>query len=277
MSGDDRVLAALRDAARAEASDDLADPRWDALAAGKLSDADRQELAAKAEHEPVLSGAMELFAPFDASSQDRFLAAIRAEIGRRPGESAATTTATAGPAAAPAAPADAPTVVPLDATRRRRALAAAVAVLAVAAAVLLWARAGSDADPPLPVYAMLVTGGERDVRSEPPPPLVLSPGSRVTITLRPAESAQGPIDARAFLVQGAVEVPIAAAVEVSSEGAVRMVGRAPDASSLVAGEAELVVAVGRGKLGGASESIGVLSGRDTSLRWIRRRLEWRAQ
>lgn len=261
MSDDDRLLAALRDAAKAEQEDALADARWDALARGELAEDEIAQLTALAREEPALEGAPEMFAPLGAEVEARFLLAIQHELSREPAE----------------AEAKASNVVSLEARRRtRRAWMAGSAALALAAGAALWVATRPDrGGARLPEYTLLVTGGERDVRADEPQAVTLAPGARVTMTLRPAEPEGGPLEARAFLAQGAAEIALEASVEVSPEGAVRMVGRAPSGASLAAGEAEIVVAIGRaGALEKGPATIAGLSGRG-AVRVVRQRVTWR--
>lgn len=273
MTGKDPLLAALRDAARAESQDRLADPRWDALARGELSEEERAALAALADEDPALRGAPELFDPLGAEHEDRFLAAIRGEMAAAPSEKEGAPAEKEAPARA-AAP-----VVSLDERRtsRRRWAAGVSTTLALAAAGALWiaTRPGSGGAP-LPAYALAVTG-ERDTRADVPAPAVLSPGARVTLVLRPAAPAEGPLEARAFLVQRAAEIALDVSVEVSEDGAVRMVGRAPAGAALATGEAEVVAVIGRrGALGAPGATIADLERSKDSVRLLRRRVEWRA-
>jgi hypothetical protein len=272
MSNDDRLARALREAAKAEEQDRIADARWDALARGELSEDERAELVALAEKDPALSGAPALFEPLGAEAEARFLAAIQHELGaeRKADQGAAK-------AAEPVAGARPAEVVSLDARRRlRRGWMVGSAALALAAGVALWVATRSDGGgAALPEYALLVSGGERDVRADEPKAVTLAPGSRVTMTLRPAEPAAIPLEARAFLVQGSTEIALDAAVEVSADGAVRMAGRVPAAAALAAGEAEIVAAIGRrGTVAGRPATIAELSRQD-AVRMVRQRVTWR--
>jgi hypothetical protein len=258
MSNGDHLFGALRDAARAEEKDALADARWDALARGELTAEERAELDGLAGEDPALQGAPEVLAPLGPEAEARFLSAIQGELAKGK--------------AAPAAN----NVVSLAARQKARSRwAAGSAVLALAAGAALWLATRPGGDGPLPEYALLVTGGERSVRADDPRDVVLSPGARVTMTLRPAEPAGGALEAQAFLSQGGAEIALEASVEVSADGAVRMVGRVPAGAALAAGEAEVVAAIGRqGALAGSPATIAELSKRG-GVRVVRKPVTWR--
>lgn len=235
MKDDDRpTLDALREAARLEGADPLADPRWDALAEGTASDDDVRALEALAVADPELADAPSAFAPLSEGERARFADAILATL--------ASDAARAAEAPPPSSRRAA--VIPLPVAHPPRAgrLLYAVAALAVAAGVGLVVLRGGSPGPALPAYAMEVSG-DQGVRGEPGTALALGPGARVLLSLRPEGAIPGDLTARAYVVQGGVALPLDGAAEVSDEGAVRVAARLP--AGLALGAAELVVLVGR--------------------------------
>lgn len=128
-------------------------------------------------------------------------------------------------------PAKEPDVVRLvDAAPRRRrpllARAAVVSAVLLAASLALFVGLRKDS---LPGYSASVRGGTQEWRGEPPPgapeaPLVVRGDGELEIVLRPAEPVKRQLQARAFAVKGEVVRPLP--VEVSAQGAARLVGRA---------------------------------------------------
>ncbi len=147
-------------------------------------------------------------------------------------------------ALAPRVPARAARFAKLDVRRLGRI----AAPLALAAAVLVWIgtqRAPEDEGPTLPEYALSVRG-DVDTRGEEAPAPAASARLRVAsatssfeIGVRPAEAATDRVAAWAFTFAepGADPTPLAADVEVSPQGAVRIRGK----SSALAGAREIRV------------------------------------
>ncbi len=225
---------ALREAARREAEDALADPRWDALAAGTASAEEIAALTALAAAEPSVADAPRVFAPFGNDEKDRFLQAIRHTLAVSP------EVALAPPPSSRRAP-----VVPLPLAKPTRGarFGYAAAALALAAGLgLVVLRSGGPAGPSLPGYS-LVLSSEQEVRGDTTPLTGLRAGGRVVLSLRPEVALVGELTARVFVVLGGVALPVEGRAEVSADGAVRFEGKLP--SALVPGAAELVVLVGR--------------------------------
>ncbi len=179
---------------RLRAADPLADPRWNALSEGALSEEEAAELKAACERGEAPAGAYEAFRPRSAERREKVLAAVL-EPSRR--------------------------VSPW----RRRAWTAC-AGLALAAAVALAVKLRSP--PPLPAYALSFEGGDtlRATPSArpagPPGTLHLRADGRARMVLLPATAVRGKIDVRAFVVVEREVVPWEAGAQVTREGAVEI-------------------------------------------------------
>ena len=66
-----RLLEAIQRVARER--DPLSDPRWDALAAGTLSDEEEAALREEAKRSPAMAQAYEAFRPLDAAKKERMI------------------------------------------------------------------------------------------------------------------------------------------------------------------------------------------------------------
>ncbi|AUX45863.1 uncharacterized protein SOCE26_073590 [Sorangium cellulosum] len=242
-------LAALARTAREE--DVAADPRWDEVAAGKLS-ADQQ--AALRARSTAAQEAFHAFEPLSDAERDEIEARVVAALGAvAPAEQAAPAE-TAAPAqkVAPAeelAPASSPRakVVVVPWWRRPAfALAAAGSLAAVLAALVVLRPARA---PALPAYALALASGEGEERGAAPAPGAaprLGPGSRVELILRPERPVQGPIAVRGALVQGGRARAWTPPVEISPDGAVRIAGtREAVFPGVPDGAWDIVLAVGR--------------------------------
>lgn len=227
-AGKQPIFAAVRQVAQGEAEDVLSDPRWDAYAAGTASEEDIAALRALAEKDPLAREALDALAPFDASQRARFAEAVAALP--KPPE-AVTPTAAAGAK-----------VIALDARRAKPSrLPMVLGALALAAAVSFALIPRQDPETPtFPAYSLVVEGavGERSDGA----PLALSPGGRLAVRLRPVSASSAPVNARAFVVQGATALVLEGKVDVSDDGAARFEGRLP--TNLGLGNATLVVVVG---------------------------------
>ena len=273
----DPLLAAVVETVRAEDRDALSDPRWEDLARGELSEEERAELEALAGGDPLAAEAPALFTPFDAATREGFFEAARAQLQEAPARvDAAKGAATARVDAAKGVAERASNVVSIDERRgRRRALVAAIGVAAaLAAGVALRLGMDPSGEAALPTYALAVSGGERDVRAD-SSKVVLSPGSRVVLTLRPATAADGSVSARGFLVQPPHEIELPGVVVTSADGAVRLTAQVPERAALAGGAAEIVVVIGRPDLlGGGPTSVDALSKHGGSVRWARANVEY---
>jgi hypothetical protein len=235
---DDPMLKALAKAA--QEADPLGDPRWEALAEGRLSQSEADALAAAAEASPELKEIFEAFRPLDDAARARIADGVLAGVkgdGAAPGARSEDEVPIAG--------APPPVHRASPAGRRRPALAAAALVVALVASAF-WISTRDEG--PLPAYAIVVTG-QRDVRSATDAPRDaprLGPGSRLEITLRPATAARGPVSARGFLVRAGRARPWDAPTVVAEGGAVRVHGtREALFPGIEDGPLELVLAVGR--------------------------------
>ncbi|WP_437279180.1 hypothetical protein WME90_01070 [Sorangium sp. So ce375] len=215
---DEELLEALGRAARER--DPFVDPRWEALAEGKLSEEEAEAFRAEMRRSEEGRLAEEMLRPFDVEERRRKVRRLLAE--RR------------GTAAAGAAARRFPwrKVVP-------------VASLAAAAALALLLRPRPPE--PLPGYALVISAERGDPAAG--PAVHLRPGASLTMTLRPEEAVSGPVIVRAALVraQGAARWDLpAGAAQISPTGAVRIAGaREALFPNGTIGAYEIVVAVGR--------------------------------
>lgn len=259
----EELIRSLRELEGEEQEDALTDARWERLAAGTASDEDRAALERLAHEDPLAREALALFAPLGEDAQRRYAGAIEAELAASREQAKAPA---AGPIPEPAREhtREHTTVVPLRARPPRgasfRRLAAAGTALAMAAAVALMLTRPHAPGATLPAYALALSGGEAIDRGEPDATLpVLRRGSRLTLTLRPATPVRGPVEARAFLVQAGRTVALDAALQLSADGAVRLVARVAEVSP---GDAEIVAVIARpGALGPGVEALAPGEGR----------------
>jgi hypothetical protein len=233
---DEEALAKMTAAARDE--QDALDPRWEKLAAGTATDAERAEL------EAIDADRYALYQPLDGGMRDAFTAAVLAELARE-GAPASHTRARAE-SAAPAAGAK---VISLEGRWRRRAMVAAVPLAAAAAAVLLFARGGETAA--MPEYAATWASAERDLRGDPSAHVSndahVQASERFELVLRPAARVTASIVARPFIAHDGKREAWRAPMEVSDGGAVRIVG--PTASLFPAGKGDYVIVIAIGAEG----------------------------
>jgi ferric-dicitrate binding protein FerR (iron transport regulator) len=188
-------------------------------ALGKLSQAQKEAPVPEALTSPSPAA--------EARAAERALAALGVE---------------AAPAPRPAAPS---ATESLWQRLRRRWLVAAVPALAGAMALLLlWPRGGGEG---LPGYALEARGGVAETRGEPAPgagaPLVLEPGSRLELRLRPDQRVSGEVSARFYWVKDGRARRWAVDPEAAPGGAMRVIGAAD--RPFGPGEGEIVALVGR--------------------------------
>jgi hypothetical protein len=229
--------------------DALSDPRWDALAEGKLSPAEEAELRALAERGEAHPLAYEAFRPLDEGEQDALVAAAMGALDERtPPQSSKPPRDPDPPAPSPAtgdAPSGGGKVVALR--PRRRGLLALAAPLAAAAGLLLFLRMGGPA--PVPGYAVVIEGGRSEQRAAPAAnaadrPILLGPEERIRVLLRPDTELDGPVAARVYFAGPRGVVPVAVPVEPGPHGALLV----PELRAEVLGDApagELIFVVGR--------------------------------
>ncbi len=233
MHHDETTLALLRTTARER--DPLADPRWDALARGELSEAELEELRAFAkEHD--LEAALEAFAPAPEGT-DEALAELVLAARKKP-DAPAQQVSKQGDAGPPAANTGG-RVIPF-----RRVV---YAVVAAAAALLLFFRATSN-DADVSTYSLVLTGGNAITRSvdttgELPK---LASGSAVDVILRPQTPEKGEVAARAFLVRKGQATPWNVTPSVAEGGALRVQGQTDTLfAGVEKGRVDIVFLVGR--------------------------------
>jgi hypothetical protein len=228
---DEDLMKALGRAARAEPSPDA---RYDALAAGTLSDAERDALLEEAARSEAAAEAYDAFRPLGAEFQARVVNRL---LGER-----------AGTGAAPAAP-QAPTrkVVPFRARVVRRFVPLALAASVLVAVGLVMLRAGGDGS--LPGYGLTLEGQVTLMRGEAPPATAapFATGNRFRLVLTPARDVADDVEARAWVrtPDGRVAPLAAPAARVAPSGAVLIEGDVGGDVRLPPGASTLLVVVGR--------------------------------
>ena len=232
----DKLLLELARVARERQQAEARDPRWESLAAGTLSEADRQELERLAREDPAAGEAYEAFKPLDAAARERIAERLKRELAAEPAREAPPP-----PVSEASPPAR---ILPLSPRRRLRGIAPALAAMAVAAAVLIGVF--SRGEPPLPGYGLSFSS-EQGVRAGAPELEVprLGPGSLVELVLRPEQAVEEPVEVRAFLLRPGEARAWTPPMERSSEGAVRIRGPVEALLSIPPGEWTLAIAVGR--------------------------------
>jgi hypothetical protein len=120
-----------------------------------------------------------------------------------------------------------------------------VPLAGAAALVLLIPRSARQPGAPLPAYGLEVSGGVAEVRAATPvaAPLVLEPGVRVELRLRPKQAVEGPVDARLYWRSGRDLRRWPVRAQVSAEGVLRVI--APAESPFGPGEGEVIAIVAR--------------------------------
>lgn len=214
-----------------------ADPRWQALAAGTISEADRAELLALAERSPEARRAYEIFQPFGPDLTDEIVDRLGPKIA-----------AVKGNSRAPPAPSGSPEVVPI---RPRRApwstgllLAACFAAIAGASYLVLLPSAPER----IAAYTKDVRGerAQRGTSRDEDAPVRLGPGAPFEMKLSPARPVNGSIGVAAALRSGGSLRRWEPPVVISPDGVVTIKGpREALFAGVPAGEWELLVALGR--------------------------------
>jgi hypothetical protein len=236
----DPLLRELAQVIRDQEDEDRSrlDERWDRLSSGQLSAEEEAELHALAKSSTEARQAYEAFRPLGPEFQARVVQSIR-EQSLVP----ATTPATARPPAK---------LLPWPSRTVRWAGWSTAA--AAAAALFLLLRAPATL-PPLPVYtADKPTGGVQVFRGQTDSSRpVFTPGSAVTLVVRPEQSVSGPVEVRAFLARGGELVPWQPEIEISN-GSVRLRGEL--GREIAPGDWRLWVVVGRpGKIPDTGELV----------------------
>lgn len=182
----DQLLRDLGDLARQEREAEKArlDDRWDLLAAGTLTPEEEAELKALAASSPEAREAYEAFHPLGAGFQARVVSAIQAE---RAGDAPQVETQETRSR-----------VLPFRRAVRRIEVWVGTAA-AVAAGVFFFLRTPA-ALPPLPGYELASLAVPSDYRGS--GSHTASPGSLVTLTIRPQTAVKGRVEAQGFLSCG---------------------------------------------------------------------------
>jgi hypothetical protein len=178
---DDRILRELGKLARQEDEADQArfDERWDRLAAGTLTAEEQTELEALAASSPEGKEAYEAFRPLGAEFQARMVAMASAEL-----------------ASSPAVEPPVPPAPPLPFRRvARRVEVWLGAAAAVAASLFFLLRPPTL--PSLPVYEADEPGVQSAYRGV--GSATATPGSQVTLKVRPRTAVMGDLEVRSFL------------------------------------------------------------------------------
>jgi hypothetical protein len=214
---------ALRDERRA---DDECSP-WEALAEGTASDEDLARLEELARGDADASRALEAFRPLGPDFEEGVVSSFLASP----------------PATSPAPP------PPPTGRSRPARIAAAVAIpLAMAAGVALWVASSPPATDPPSAYDLTILAGTNPMRSVPgdaSADVTLSRGAFFQAVARPTAPSKGAVAARALIVRDGHARPWPVALDVSSEGAVKIAGPAASLFPETAGAYEIVIAVGR--------------------------------
>ncbi|HEU4533692.1 MAG TPA: hypothetical protein VFS00_06225, partial [Polyangiaceae bacterium] len=129
----------------------------------------------------------------------------------------------------------------------------ALAGAAAIAFVLLFRPAGDgDGGEALPAYALSLSGSVSELRGEPAAPSAAAkvrPDATLTLVVRPEAPVARALEARAYVEQGGAWRRVEAPIEISPEGAARLVARADRLFAPPRGTHRLFVAVGpRGAL-----------------------------
>jgi hypothetical protein len=215
------------------------DERWDKLAAGTLTDAERAALLAEVAQSETAARAYEAYRPLGTDFQARMVERLLAPSAPAAEGADAVTVAVAAASAK---------VIPF----RRRALRFAGVPLALAASVLVAFGAltllRQHAVPALPGYGLRLEGQVTVMRGETPPP-ASAPfvrGNEFRLLLTPATKVEGKVVARSYVLAGAGPQPLVAPpARISDDGAVLIQGTVGADVQLPQGAARLLVVVGR--------------------------------
>lgn len=204
--------------------DVLADPRWEALAAGKLGPVEVEALREWADRVPAARAAFEAMQPVGDAELDSMTEAALQATKRRPQTD----------------------VDPSLAPRKRRALLVALGgAVALAAAALLTFRAN---DPlPLGEYELVLGSGDKTHRSaSADDSLQFGPGSHFELIARPRESVWGPLATRAAVVHDGRGEAWAPPIHITEDGTVQIQGsREAIFPGISDGEVEIWLAIAR--------------------------------
>jgi anti-sigma factor RsiW len=196
---DDDLLSRLGALVREEEHE--SDPVLDKLVHGKLTQAERAELEARARQDAELAHKVSQLTPVDDQVRARIVQSALASL--------------------PGAPATKATVSQLRPRRRSMWLAPAGIALSAAAAALIMLR--SPAVDEIPSYALTARGGvdlQRGSTRE--GPLVLAPDSTLEVVLRPGSDVHGRIEVHGLVLSGAQSQELVLHPELSPTGSVRI-------------------------------------------------------
>lgn len=224
---DDPLMRELgRVAAEEEEADRSRYAAWERLSAGELSGEEEAALAKQAETSAEARLAYEAFRPLGPEFEARMVRTLVA----------APDLPAAGGVVTPAARAS---TLPRYARRFGWLAAAATIAASLVLLVVTW-----RASPPLPAYALEISGGLRTTRGAAAGSMpIFRRGSEITVVLRPSTQAAGRTEARCcFLVRGEAWRSWPLAAEQSGQS-FRFTGSLD--SGLEAGEWRLWAAVGR--------------------------------
>jgi hypothetical protein len=209
---DEEILMNLAEFAREEERDRKSSP-WVLLTAGELSADEIKALEARAEGDAEAALALAAHRPLDEAARSRIADRL------------VKMTAASKSTATPAAPAEGRSNVRQLTPRRSVTW---MAPLALAAGLFVWFAVGhTNTSQPLPEYAMVVKGGDQVMRGAAEVTGKLTAGaadSRFEIVARPSTRIGGKVEAKAFALRGGSLEALDATVDVSDEGAVRIVG-----------------------------------------------------
>jgi hypothetical protein len=226
MKGDD-LLKGIVEAARAH--DPASDPRYATRIDGTLSAEDAAALKALGERSEAHREAWEASEPLGEDARARMLDAIVASQ-QQPVRKISQWQ-----------PRVRQVVTPL----------LVAAAMAAAAALVLRSQGDADALSSLPAYAMVMTGGDHQMRSDPGEgskgePIRLGPSSQLEITLRPGTRVTGPVAVEGYLIRNGQPRRWDVRPEISTEGSARITG---ERESLFPGEPagplEIALVIGR--------------------------------
>ncbi len=211
------------EALAAQASEQpLLDARWDALAAGELSDADRAALETLAKSTPLFTDAIEAFSPRAETLGQK----IRGEI-----------------ALTLAQPAPTPSPQTLLPPKRYRWLLSGTLVAAVLLAIFVPGR-----DPThLPRYQLATQSGEKVLRGDQDRTWShqeYRPGSMVDIVIRPLKDTQESVGLKIFFGSDSFWTPVPLELSPSASGAFHILQPIEDFLPTVLGVQELLFVIG---------------------------------
>jgi hypothetical protein len=272
---EDELLRRLAEAVREDEPEERGglDPRWDDLAAGRLSTVEEAALRSEAEASMAAKEALAAFAPLGAEFRARVVRDSQELLtvpATAPAEGERSRRDRSADAGRPEARR------PRRSLRLRRWWPVAAALAAAALLLVVWP-GGEQA--PLPGYEVSLRGPVRADRSPAPAaadspwevPAVFAPGNRFELVLRPDHAVAGPVAVRTYRQEGGDLRPWPLPVDGPHDGAVRIAGTVGREIDLPAGETMLVVVLGRPReLPAAEEALARLGagGRIATRGWL---------